>query len=304
MSTIALVKRDLILTRSFNAPRELVFRLWTDPKHLAQWWGPKCFTNPVCDVNAKFGGMLRIVMRGPNGVEHMISGIFQEVEPPERLVFTNNVTDKNGNILIEGLTTVTFEEAAGRTKIKLITSAAGSAATAAAMMKGMDAGWSQSLDKLQEQVTTASVAERGIMVTRVLDAPRALVFRVWTDPKHVIHWWGPNAFTNTIHEMSVKPGGVWRLTMHGPDGTDYPNRIVYSEVVKNERLVYSHGDEDDPDQFEVTVTFDEQEEKTRLTMQMVCRTAAERDKLIARFHADEGATQMMERLKQYLSTES
>lgn len=73
---------------------------------------------------------------------------------------------------------------------------------------------------------------------------------MWTDPKHIA-WWGPNGFTNTIHEMNVKPGGVWRFIMHGPDGTDYPNKILFIEVVKPERLVYTHGsDEDnDPNQF-------------------------------------------------------
>src|SRR3954449_1876611 len=102
-------------------------------------------------------------------------------------------------------------------------------------------------------------ADREIVAVRVFDAPRELVWKLWTDPHHVAQWWGPNGFTNTIHEMDVRPGGVWRFIMHGPDGVDYPNRIVFIEVVEPERLVYSHGgDEGDPVQFHVTVTFAEQ----------------------------------------------
>lgn len=75
----------------------------------------------------------------------------------------------------------------------------------------------------------ASTADREIATTRIFDAPRKLVWKAWTDPNHVAHWWGPNGFTNTIHEMNVAPGGVWRFMMHGPDGTDWPNKIVSSK---------------------------------------------------------------------------
>jgi uncharacterized protein YndB with AHSA1/START domain len=78
---------------------------------------------------------------------------------------------------------------------------------------------------------------------------------MWTDPNHVAQWWGPKGFTNTIHEMDVRPGGVWRFVMHGPDGVDYQNKIVFIEVVKPERLVYDHVS---GPKFHVTVTFTEQ----------------------------------------------
>src|SRR5450631_188479 len=101
----------------------------------------------------------------------------------------------------------------------------------------------------------ADTSDREIVITRVFDAPRELVFKAWTDPKHLVHWWGPNGFTNTFHEVDIRPGGVWRFTMHGPDGVDYPNRIVFEEIVKPERIVYAHsgGEENDLAQFHVTV---------------------------------------------------
>jgi uncharacterized protein YndB with AHSA1/START domain len=146
------------------------------------------------------------------------------------------------------------------------------------------------------------IKEREIVFTRILHAPRELVFKAWTDPKHVAQWWGPNGFTNTISEMDVKPGGVWRFIMHGPDGVDYPNKIVYEEVVKPERLVYAHGgdEENDPGQFQVTVTLDDQGNKTQLTMRMLFVSKEERDKVVREYGAVEGGNQTLNRLEEHL----
>jgi uncharacterized protein YndB with AHSA1/START domain len=147
----------------------------------------------------------------------------------------------------------------------------------------------------------SSTADREIIVSRLLDAPRELVFEVWVDPKHVVHWWGPNGFTNTIHEMEVKPGGVWRFMMHGPDGVDYPNRVVFEEVVRPERLVYIHDDDGEGAQkpFHVTTTFEDQVGKTLLTMRLVLDSPEERGRL-AEFGAIEGGKQTLGRLAEYL----
>ncbi|HEY4265324.1 MAG TPA: SRPBCC family protein [Micropepsaceae bacterium] len=148
---------------------------------------------------------------------------------------------------------------------------------------------------------STGTADREIGATRIYNVPRTLVWQAWTDPRHVAQWWGPNGFTNSISEMNVKPGGVWRFIMHGPDGTDYPNKIQFLEVVKPERLVYVHGDESDPDQFHVTVTFAEQDGKTTLTMRSVFRTKAERDFVVEKFGATEGMNQTLGKLGEYLA---
>src|SRR5262249_10941330 len=88
--------------------------------------------------------------------------------------------------------------------------------------------------------TTIDRSKREMTATRVVDAPRSLVFAAWTDPTHVAKWWGPNGFTNTVREMDVRPGGTWLLVMHGPDGTNYPNTWIFEEIVPPERLVLSH----------------------------------------------------------------
>ena len=148
-------ERELTITRIFNAPRELVFKAWTDPKQLAKWWGPKTFTNPVCEVDLKLGGTLRIVMRAPDGGEYPMQGIFREIVPPSRLVFTNIALDKDGHHIIEGLTTVTFAEDGGKTKLTLQTRGVAVVDYAAAYLQGMEAGWTQSLEKLEALVRRA-----------------------------------------------------------------------------------------------------------------------------------------------------
>jgi uncharacterized protein YndB with AHSA1/START domain len=144
---------------------------------------------------------------------------------------------------------------------------------------------------------------RSIIGTRVFDAPRELVWSVWTDPKHLAQWWGPNGFSTTTSAFDMRPGGVWRFVMHGPDGRDYENRITFDEIVKPERIVYHHGGGDDvePVQFTTTVTFEDLGGKTRLTMRGVFPSAAERKRVIKEYGADKGLVQTMARLGEYLA---
>ena len=150
--------------------------------------------------------------------------------------------------------------------------------------------------------TTASTTDREIVTSRVIDAPRALVFEAWTDPRHVAQWFGPDGFTVTTHEMDVKPGGTWRFTMRGPDGTDWPNVVTYEEVTPPERLVYLHGHDREPDMFHVTVTFDDRGGQTALTLKSVFKTAAARDFVVRERGAIEGGRQTLAKLDRYVAT--
>jgi uncharacterized protein YndB with AHSA1/START domain len=147
--TKPLAEREVTITRVFDAPRELVFKAWTDAKHVAQWWGPKGFTNPVCEIDARVGGMLRMHMRAPDETVYPMKGQIRELVAPERLVFTNIAVDAAGRHLLEGLTTVTFADESGKTKMTLHTKAVAVVEDAAAYLQGMEAGWTQSIDKLQ-----------------------------------------------------------------------------------------------------------------------------------------------------------
>ncbi len=286
---------ELVLTRVFKAPRGPVFAAWTEPTQVAQWWGPNGFTNPVCELDVRPGGAIRIHMRGPDGTVYPMTGVYQEIVEPERLVFTSAALDESGKPLFDVLNTVAFVEHDGTTKLTVRARVVKSTAGAAPYLAGMEAGWTQSLERLG--VHLAGTADREIVATRVVDAPREHVFEMFTDRQHVARWWGPKGFTSTIDEMDVRPGGVWRFVMHGPDGIDYKNKIVYDEIARPERLVYTHTG---GAQFQATATFTSYGEKTVLAMRMLFESSRERDRVVKKFGAIEGLSQTLDRLEVYV----
>jgi uncharacterized protein YndB with AHSA1/START domain len=152
----------------------------------------------------------------------------------------------------------------------------------------------------------AQESGRAIVISRVVDAPRELAWKALTDSAHVGKWWGPRGFTTTIEKMDVRPGGVWKHVMHGPDGINYPNRSVFKEVVRPERLVYEHtgGKEGGP---EIHHTFrwtfeDAGSGRTRVTINILLESDADRERLVREFGAIEGGKQTLERLSEHLPT--
>lgn len=147
--------------------------------------------------------------------------------------------------------------------------------------------------------SAAAAADREIGSVRIFKAPRALVWRAWTDPKHLGQWWGPIGFTTTTKEFDLRPGGKWLHTMHGPDGTDYRNDIEFTAVVEAELIEYDHGPSP---KFHTTVKFEESgENETRLSMRALFPTKEERDRTVERFDAIEGMNQTLSRLEEYLT---
>jgi uncharacterized protein YndB with AHSA1/START domain len=293
---------EFVMTRVFRAPRELVFAACTEPRHMAQWWGPRGFTLPVCEMDVRPGGTYRFVQHAPDGNEYGFHGDYREVTPPERVVMTQIFDPYPTSELLVSLT---FEDLGdGRTRLvnsmrfDTIENRDGS------LDAGMEHGARESYERLAEHLETM---ERGMFFERVFDAPREVVFDVWTRPEHVALWWGPSGFTNTIETMDVRPGGVWRFVMHGPDGVDYPNRIVFREVVRPERLVYEHGGDsssEDDAPFLGVVTFaaeGEGNKQTRLTMRSLFASADVREMVKREYHAEEGGSQTLDRLHDYLA---
>ena len=211
-------KPTMVLTRVFDAPRRLVFVAYSRPEHVARWWGRRGQALTVYEMDFRPGGAWRFVLRGADGQEHPFRGVYREIVPPKRLVYTF-VYDVPGVRDQEAVETLTFEERDGRTTLTSTMVHRTVEARDGHMRAGMEAGASETLERLAELLTTM---DREIVISRVLDAPRELVWEVWTDPRHVVNWWGPNGFTTAIETMDVRPGGVWKHVMHGPDGTDYP----------------------------------------------------------------------------------
>lgn len=148
-------------------------------------------------------------------------------------------------------------------------------------------------------------ADREIVISRVVDAPRERIWEAMVDPDQVVRWWGPNGFTNTIERMEVRPGGIWKHVMHGPDGTDYPNCSVFKEVNKPERLVYSHGGgkKDGPGvHFLGSWTFDSLGLGTQLTLRMIFDSSSDRDVSVNEYGAIAGGQQCLDRLARFLAS--
>jgi uncharacterized protein YndB with AHSA1/START domain len=151
-----------------------------------------------------------------------------------------------------------------------------------------------------QTTTNTLVEDRELTINRVFNTSRELVFEMWTDPEHLHHWWGPSGFTITTKEIDVRPDGVWRYIMHGPDGVNYDNKIVYIDVIDPERIIYSHGDAED-EHFLVTVTFEEKGDTTEVTMRMVFKSVAELEKAVKEYGAIEGAKSTFNRLEEQLT---
>lgn len=156
----------------------------------------------------------------------------------------------------------------------------------------------------QRTVEAADTAERSIEVTRLIDAPRALVFNAWIEPRQLQQWWGPPGFETTVHEMAVEPEGITRLVMIGPDGVEYHNKFVYTDIKAARLLSYIQSDDSDPDNdaasVGVMVLFDEEGQQTRVTLRNVFKTVAERIRIEQSGAATQGVGQTLERLEAFL----
>jgi uncharacterized protein YndB with AHSA1/START domain len=138
-------------------------------------------------------------------------------------------------------------------------------------------------------------SEREMVITRVVRAPRPLVWQAFTSAEHLGRWWGPDGFRTTTSEFELRPGGRWVFVMHGPDGTDYANEITWREVVPPERLTYLHGG-DAGHSFESRIVLEDLGDATRVTLRALFATRALRDLVKARYRAEEGGHQTLGRL--------
>jgi uncharacterized protein YndB with AHSA1/START domain len=148
---------EVVVQRSFDAPRELVFKAWTDPELLARWWGPGGFTSTIIAWEARPGGSIQIDMKGPDRTVYPMGGTIKEVSTPERFVFLSSALDEKGGSLFEILNTVTFEELPGGTRLTLVARVITKRQGVDHYLKGMRAGWTQSLERLGACVAGAKL---------------------------------------------------------------------------------------------------------------------------------------------------
>ena len=147
-----------------------------------------------------------------------------------------------------------------------------------------------------------ATADREIVISRVINAPRELVFEAFTRVRHLSRWWGPEGFTTTTRSFEFRVGGEWAFVMHGPDGTDYQEWITWREIVPPERIALLHGESrHDPNAFESVLTFEPASEQTRIVMRAVFPTKELRDEAVEKYHAVEGGEQTLRNLADYIA---
>src|SRR6476620_11561997 len=154
----------------------------------------------------------------------------------------------------------------------------------------------------QETRAESATADREIVISRVIAAPRELVFEAFTEVRHLSRWWGPEGFSTTTRSFEFREGGAWDFVMHGPDGTDYQEWIRWTEIAAPERIALLHGESrDDPNAFESVITFAADGGATRIEMRTVFPTKQLRDEAVETYRASEGGRQTLANLAAYVS---
>jgi uncharacterized protein YndB with AHSA1/START domain len=299
------------ISRVLDAPRPIVWQVHTDPVHIQRWMGPAGMKVIKSDLDLRVGGRYHYGLEGPDGSRMWGRQIFREITPVERLVYIQSFSDEQGGITrhpmadtwpLEMLSTVTFEALDdGRTKVTVswlpYNSDEAGKATFDAARPGMEQGFGGMLAKLEEHIKEQ---ETQILSSRHLRAPRELVWAALTDPAKVNVWWGPDGFKNVDVEQDVRVGGVWRFKMVGPDGTVYPNRVIYLELTPPSRMVFDHGD-DESIHFQSTITLDEEAGGTRISLGARFPSREARDAVL-KFGAIEGGRQTLAKLDAFLGS--
>ncbi len=154
----------------------------------------------------------------------------------------------------------------------------------------------------REATAQSAMADREILISRVISAPRELVFEAFTEVRHLSRWWGPEGFSTTTRAFEFRVGGEWEFVMHGPDGTDYQDWISWTEIVPPERIAMVHGEfRGDPNAFESVLTFAPDGAATRLEMRTVFPTKELRDEAVEKYHVVEGGEQTLSKLATYVT---
>lgn len=262
---------QLRMTRSFAAPRVLVFRVFTDASLIPTWWGRTDSMTEVEALDFRPGGGWRFVERSADGNAYAFRGRFLEIDPPGRLVQTFEFEGAPGQIVTEE---TALTETDGVTIVTTLSSFGSADELQGMVDAGMEIGAGETYDRLEDALPALVAADADsqvIELRRFYRAPRTLVFTAWTTPALLDRWWGPNGYQTETHESDARTGGTWRYTMTGPDGTVFPNMTWYDEVTPPESIVYRHAaaPENEADAFHVTVRFDERDGVTSVHARMV-----------------------------------
>ena len=287
--------REFVITRVFDAPRELVFQAWTDPKHLAQWWGPKGFTNPVCEWDVRPGGKIYDVMRAPNGDDFPMGGEFRKIAPPERLVLSCGALDETGKMLFEFLHTVTFVERNGKTKLTIHSRVTRATAGANRYIGGFETGMKLSLERLADFLAQKTDP---LVVERTFNAPVAKVWNAISSKEAMERWFFD------LKEFKAEVGFEFRFAVEHK-GFNYLHRCRVADVIPNKRLAYTWRYEGYAGDSLVTFELFAADGKTRLKLTHEGLESFPKHPAFGRANFTQGWTALIgESLKQFVETKS
>ncbi len=286
-------KQEIIVTRSYNAPRELVYKTVTDPKLIPQWWGPRNLTTTVEKMESRTGGQWRFIQRDPDNNIFAFHGVYHKAKSPELLIYTMEWDGMPDHVLLnidrfyerDGVTICTsrsiFETVEDRDGM---------------LQQGMESGTIETTNRIAELLSKLNIQEgmketsidqerngRNLKITRVFNAPPERVWKRWTEPNEFMCWWGPKDYYAPYAKFDIRVGGVYLSCMRGPDGKDIWGTGTYKEIIEPNRIVMTdsfadeHGNivpasyygmgTDFPMVMEVEVTLEDIGGKTRMTLE-------------------------------------
>jgi uncharacterized protein YndB with AHSA1/START domain len=293
---------ELTITRIINAPREIVFKAWVDPEQLEKWWGPNGFTNPVCKIDPIPGGAIYIDMKGPDGTVYPMDGEIHEIIEPRRIVFTSAALDKNGNRLLEVINTVEFTEENGKTRLTLHAAPYRVTDEGRQYLEGMNAGWNQSIDRLDAYVASplknkTSQMDTPVVLERTFNAPVEKVWKAITDIDQMKQWYFPQ-----LESFKPEEGFETEFNVHH-EGRDYFHIWKISKVVPLKKLSVEWKYKGYPGNSLVSFELFPQGDKTKLvlTHEKIETFDPEKYPELAPKNFREGWTQFMDKaLKEFL----
>lgn len=305
--------RELIISRSFHASRELVFKAWTDPKHLPQWWGPKQFTTTVQEINIQPGGVWRYVMHGPDGNDYNNKITFIKVESPEYLEYAHGDDTDDEQFRV----TVTFGQEGQSTQLTMRMQFKSIEELEQSVKQyGAIEGAQSTLDRLEVQLPKIMLTKaqgQAFMLERIFDAPKELVFKAFSEAEHLKNWWGPRGWTLTHCNVDFRPGGSWHYCMKCMDknqgdfyGFESWGKAVYKEIAAGEKIVYvdyfsdAEGNEStELPPSEVILHFEEADGKTIVRSQSIFHSE-DALKTVIEMGMEQGITETWDRLAEHL----
>jgi uncharacterized protein YndB with AHSA1/START domain len=233
--------REIVTARVIDGPRHLVFRAWTEARHLARWFGPRGFTVTTRAFEFRPGGVWDFDMHGPDGTVYPNWIEWREIVPLERIAYLQGGRENDPDAF-QG--TVTFADRGGGTEITLRTLFNSKAQRdfVAEHYRAVEGGREtlERLDGYVGELRTAPDPDAAVSTGRLLSATPREVFAAFEDADRLARWWGPSGFTNTFERFEFQPGGRWVFAMHGPNGASYPNESVFREIEPDTRIVMEH----------------------------------------------------------------